>query len=154
MRKHKAPIAFAVSFAAAGTLWMGGTANADDPVEPLGSSCSAVGCSATTNSSPGSVYVVRDWTCTDGTTGTLRTGCVSLTHTKWIAANGGRTPANEDWDAVRVDAGYCYRLKFDAPLQSDWRHTYSRVGQSTPGYIKVENAFRAIVEAQRYGACP
>jgi hypothetical protein len=112
-----------------------------------------VGCSTTVNHSSLGVLAVRDWTCSSGTTGTASTGCVSLSHTKWISGNGGTTPSGEDWDAFRVDAGYCYKVWFRLPYKN-WTMTYNRSGMTTPVYVKVENHGQAYVLDQRYGSCP
>jgi hypothetical protein len=117
-----------------------------------GSSCSLLGCSTTSNQSGYSALAVRDWTCGSGTTGTASTGCVSLATTKWLNP-GAWTPAGEDWDAFRVDAGWCYRVRLVLPYKQ-WNMTYNRSGMSTPVYVKVENDGIAYIQSQGYGYCP
>ncbi|MFC6083623.1 hypothetical protein [Sphaerisporangium aureirubrum] len=116
-----------------------------------GGNCSVL-CSTTTNQSSLGVMAFRNWTCQDGTTGTARTGCVSTSQTMWLATNR-TTPAGQDWDAFRVDAGYCYRVLLEVPGKA-WTMTYNRSGMSTPVYVKVEDWGLATVKAQRYGSCP
>lgn len=126
------------------------------PASPAqaGTSCTlGIFCSTTYNRSSLGVFVVRNWNCSTGTTGTASTGCVNLGGgTRWIDP-GKDTPHAEDWDAVRVDAGYCYRIRLQMP-QKTWTMTYNRSGLNTPVYVKVENVGLAVVEAQKYGSCP
>jgi hypothetical protein len=124
------------------------------PAAQAGTSCTlGIFCSTTYNRSTLGVLAVRDWNCSTGTTGTASTGCVNLNApTRWIDP-GKDTPHAEDWDAFRVDAGYCYRVRLRMP-QKSWTETYNRSGLSTPVYVKVENVGLAVVEAQRYGSCP
>jgi len=69
----------------------------------------------------------------------------------WISPGGG-TPWNQDWDAFRVDAGYCYRVDFSQPFYA-WSTTYNRSNNSAV-WVKVEDDTVATVMAQRYGSCP
>lgn len=108
-------------------------------------------CSTTTNNSHLGVLAVRNWTCEHGTTGTASTGC-NGGQTDWLDP-GQRTPSGQDWDAFRVDAGYCYRVWFRVPGQN-WTQYYNRAGQRTPVYVKVEDWGEARVTAQQYGSCP
>ncbi|MFF4648896.1 hypothetical protein [Streptomyces sp. NPDC001380] len=122
------------------------------PVQPAaaGSSCTIV-CSETVNQSSYSATAVRDWTCSSGSTGTASTGCVSLTYTKSLAP-WTQTPAGQDWDAFRVDAGWCYKVQF-TDLVHSWTTSYNRSGLSAV-YVKVSNDATAYIKAQKYGSCP
>ena len=112
-------------------------------VEPL--------CSATRNESSLGVYVGRDWQC-GGTTGTAGgENCAAAANRKWIYT-GESTPAWNDWDTFRVDAGYCYKVHFILPYDS-WDQYYNRSGTSAV-WVKVEDHGVAVVKAQRYGSCP
>jgi hypothetical protein len=124
------------------------------PAQPAqaGGSCTLGLCSTTYNYSDLGVYAVRHWTCDSGTTGTASTGCVKLTDTKWIYKNQ-RTPSGQDWDAFRVDAGYCYLVELHAPGKK-WHMRYDRRGMSTPVYVKVENWGTAYVRGQSRSSCP
>ncbi|MDH2425509.1 hypothetical protein [Sphaerisporangium sp. TRM90804] len=123
------------------------------PASHAGPSCTAgIYCSQTRNQSTLGVLAIRNWTCSSGTTGTASTGCVSLGVTEWINP-GYRTNDGEDWDAFRVDAGYCYKVRFTVPGK-DWTVNFNRSGMSTPVYVKVENYGTAFVRAQKYGSCP
>jgi hypothetical protein len=107
-------------------------------------------CSKTTNSSGGSVFVVKSWTCSGGSTGSSSTGCAGG-ETRWIS-NGDSTPAFEDWDVFRVDAGWCYRVRFMIPYK-DWEVTYDRRGQGAHLYVKVEDHATAIIKSQSTSFC-
>ncbi|GAB2992006.1 hypothetical protein GCM10027184_52640 [Saccharothrix stipae] len=123
----------------------------DSGVSVLGSSCTEPFCSKTDNESHLGVYVGRDWTC-DGTTGTARgESCVSTANRRWISPDQ-RTPSGQDWDAFRVDAGYCYKVRFSLPYDA-WVHYYNR-SNTTAVWVKVENHAIAFVQAQRWGSCP
>lgn len=117
-----------------------------------GASCSLAGCSTTWNYSNLGVYAVKNWTCSSGTTGTASTGCVSLSTTKWIYY-GQRTPSGQDWDAFRVDAGYCYLVELHTPGKK-WHMRYDRRAYSTPVYVKVEDWGTAYVRGQSTTTCP
>ncbi|MDX3517826.1 hypothetical protein [Streptomyces scabiei] len=118
-----------------------------------GTSCTPVlGCSETYNYSGSLVLAVRDWTCKSGTTGSSNTGCVSLGNTRWLS-NGYRTPSGQDWDAFKVDAGWCVLVEFQIPAKK-WHVTYDRRGRSTPVYVKVENFGTAYVRGQSTTSCP
>lgn len=121
-----------------------------------GGSCTVTGCSEFTNGSHLGVLAVQNWTCSTGTTATASTGCVSLSSTKWVYPTE-RTPSGQDWDAFRVDAGYCYKVEFlnEFPLLTKrWTMTYDRSNSSTPVYVKIENPSQAYIIAQKAGSCP
>jgi len=126
-------------------------------VEPKGASCTGV-CSETVNESPYSVYVAKNW-CWSGTTGsttTLDPYCSSSSQRKWITS-GNQTPPGEDWDTFRVDAGWCYKVRFEEWEWYGlhvWTVPYNRVGQSSPFWVKVENNATAYVTQQAFDRCP
>ncbi|MFC4498062.1 MULTISPECIES: hypothetical protein [Streptomyces] len=122
------------------------------PHAQAGTSCSVLGCSETYNYSGVLALAVRDWTCDSGTTGTASTGCVSLANTRWLS-NGTRTPSGQDWDAFKVDAGWCYLVELQTPGKK-WHMTYDRRGYSTPVYVKVENWGVAYLRGQSTTTCP
>lgn len=118
-----------------------------------GSSCWEPFCSKTDNESHLGVFVARDWLC-GGTTGsTGGESCVTSDPAKrrWIYT-GQRTPSGQDWDSFRVDAGYCYKVRFSLPYDA-WIHYYNRSGLGAI-WVKVEDHAIAFVQAQRYGSCP
>ncbi|MBV2355279.1 hypothetical protein KUM39_13010 [Streptomyces sp. J2-1] len=118
-----------------------------------GTSCTPVlGCSGTVNYSGSLVLAVRDWTCSSGTTASASTGCVSLANTRWLS-DGYRTPKDQDWDAFKVDAGWCVLVEFQIPAKK-WHVTYDRRNQSSPVYVKVENFGTAYVRGQSRTSCP
>lgn len=55
---------------------------------------------------------------------------------------------------VRVDAGWCYKIKFINWWGKVWTVTYNRIGLSSPTYVKVEDASYAEVQAQSASSCP
>ncbi|MFB7327024.1 hypothetical protein [Streptomyces sp. NPDC056190] len=114
--------------------------------------CTVGLCSTTWNYSKLGVLAVETWNC-PGTTGTASTDpkCVKG-KTRWVNP-GLSTPTNEDWDAFRVDAGYCYLVELHAPAKK-WHMTYDRRNSSTPAYVKVENYGTAYVRGQSTTSCP
>lgn len=127
-------------------------------VEPMGASCTG-GCSETVNQSAYSVFVAKNWCWSSGTTASTTTSdpyCSSSSQRKWISP-GNQTPAGEDWDTFRVDAGWCYKVRFEEWEWYGlhvWTVTYNRAGQSSPFWVKVENNATAYVTKQAYGTCP
>lgn len=123
------------------------------PAAEAGSSCIEPLCSTIENRSTLGVYIGRDWTCSGGTTGTARgESCVSTSNRRWLP-QGSTTPAWQDWDSFRVDAGYCYRVHFILPYDS-WTQNDNRSGMTTPVWVKVEDHAIARIQAQQYGSCP
>ncbi|MFI8303414.1 hypothetical protein ACIF80_08185 [Streptomyces sp. NPDC085927] len=121
-----------------------------------GGACDWSGCSEFTNGSHLGVLAVKHWNCSTGTTGTASEGCVNTGDTKWIDP-GKRTPSGQDWDALRVDAGYCYKVEFlnEFPLLTKrWTMTYDRTKSTKPVYVKIENPSQGYVLAQKAGSCP
>ncbi|MED7827255.1 hypothetical protein [Streptomyces chiangmaiensis] len=124
-----------------------------------GPNCTLGFCSHTSNDSNLSVYIAKNWCWSTGTTGSATTSdpyCSSSSERMWISP-GQDSPSGQDWDTFRVDAGWCYSVKFtEAEWYGlhEWWVTYNRVGQSTPFWVKVENNAIASVRAQRYGSCP
>ena len=70
---------------------------------------------------------------------------------------GNQTPVGQDWDTFRVDAGWCYVVRFEEwewyGLHM-WTVIYNRIGQSRPFWVKVENNATAYVTKQADGGCP
>lgn len=121
-----------------------------------GGACDWSGCSEFTNGSHLGVLAVKHWNCGTGTTGTASEGCVNTGDTKWIYT-GERTPVSQDWDALRIDAGYCYKVEFlnEFPLLAKrWTMTYDRTNSAKPVYVKIENPSQGYVLAQKRGSCP
>ncbi len=117
-----------------------------------GPNCSGSACSEVGNVSNDGVTAVHNWTCDSGTTGTANTGCAG--GDLYYLSPGAHTPANQDWDVVRVDAGWCYKIKFIKWWGKVWTVTYNRIGLSSPTYVKVEDASYAEVQAQSASSCP
>ena len=131
-----------------------GAASAGEPAPGAGiegGSCIEPFCSKTWNYSSLGVYVGKDWQCS-GTTGT-RGGenCVAANPRMWIY-NGERSPWGQDWDAFRVDAGWCYKVTFTLPYDQ-WTEYINQSGTGAV-WVKVENHGMAFVYDQRYGSCP
>ncbi|TKK89912.1 hypothetical protein FDA94_08540 [Herbidospora galbida] len=123
------------------------------PVSPAyaGGNCSVV-CGRVVNDSTTGITAFQHWTCSTGTTGTASTGCVASSPTMWLTTFAS-TPSGQDWDAFRVDAGWCYRVLLEVPGKA-WTMTYNRSTSSTPVYVKVENWGLATIKAQKRGSCP
>jgi hypothetical protein len=110
-------------------------------------------CSKTTNNSQYSVLTYRHWTCDWGSTGSSSDGCTDLDpeKSKWLAP-GEYSPVLQDWDVLRVDAGWCYKVQFIVPGKV-WTLYFNRSGLGHR-YVKIEDWGTAVVKAQRYGSCP
>ncbi|MCC8243059.1 hypothetical protein [Saccharothrix luteola] len=112
----------------------------------------AVCCSKTVNNSQYSVLTYRHWTCDWGTTGSSSTGCTDLNGgSRWLVP-GERSPLFEDWDVLRVDAGWCYQVEFSVPGKV-WTLRFDQSGLGDL-YVKIEDWGTAFVQAQRYRSCP
>jgi hypothetical protein len=128
------------------------TAKAAAPVAVAADSCTPVlGCSQIHNDSHTFVIIRPNWSCGGGTGSTGGPECTNGT-SEYLFGGGGKTPSNQDWDTFRVDAGWCFRVKFYLPYRS-WTVTYNRVGLGET-WVKVENWATAVIQAQRAGACP
>ncbi|MFB4284173.1 MULTISPECIES: hypothetical protein [unclassified Nonomuraea] len=111
---------------------------------------------AVINDSAYPATAIRNWCLSGGSTGTLTTTrptCGSDQASRGLAPRGGRTPSNEDWDVVQIDAGWCYYVKFALPGQPDNHTRYDRRGKSM-AYVKVEDFAAAHVVAQSTSTCP
>jgi len=118
-----------------------------------GPNCSAVfGCSRVENWSRVTAVAIHDWTC-GGSTGTGSTGCVAGDPYSLGSALASHTPDGEDWDAVRVDAGWCYEVQFVNWWGKRWTQDYDRRGQSNY-YVKVEDGSTAYIMGQSSTSCP
>ncbi|GII62695.1 hypothetical protein Skr01_27800 [Sphaerisporangium krabiense] len=109
-------------------------------------------CSTVHNGSAAGLTVLRDWTCNHGTTGTSSTGCAGG-DTKYLSP-GATTPSGEDWDVIRVDAYWCYKIQFTNWWGKVWTETYNRIGKDSPVYVKVEGRSLGDVRAQSSSSCP
>jgi hypothetical protein len=123
----------------------------DGPVSVQVDSCSPfVGCSQIHNDSNTTVLIRPDWNCGGSTGSTGGAACAGgSSKTLYV---GDHTPTNEDWDTFRVDAGWCYKVRFYLPFTS-WTSWYNRSGLDET-WVKVENWATAVVVAQRAGSCP
>ena len=125
------------TLATAGALAVGGLlAGAVDA--SAGNSCFG-GCSKTYDVTRFSVLVARDWCSNSGYSGPCKPR--KRYKNKWLPpgtrAHPSHTPLNEDWDAFRVDAGWCYRVSIATP----WNRVakvYNRVGKGAL-WVRVRN---------------
>jgi hypothetical protein len=107
-------------------------------------------CSVTKNRSTLNVTAFKNWVCDWGSTGSTSTGCAGAP--TWTVRPGERTPSGQDWDVLRVDAGYCYKVAvFDVYVNAT--RTYDRRGRSAL-FIKVGNTGTLTVLAQSSSSCP
>ncbi|WP_093588749.1 hypothetical protein [Lentzea waywayandensis] len=109
-------------------------------------------CSYVANASTLPIAAYKHWTCNHGTTGTADTRCANPGGTSRWVHEGGNTPVYEDWDVLRIDAGWCYRVRLTVPFNT-WTVTYNRIGLGHT-YVKVEDWGTATVLAQATGRCP
>ncbi|GAA0418876.1 hypothetical protein Acor_82020 [Acrocarpospora corrugata] len=108
-------------------------------------------CSTTVNQSAYGITAYKSWRVScGGTTGNSGTDCVDAP--ALYVGPGGHTPWDQDWDSFRVDAGWCFRVRFSIPYKN-WTERYDRRGQGST-FVKVENHAYAFVEAQSTSSCP
>ncbi len=62
------------------------------------------------------------------------------------------SPWDQDWDAFRVDAGWCYKVSFDIPEPINDDETYDRRGKSAL-YVKVGDEANAHIVRQSSSSC-
>ncbi|MGW3511874.1 hypothetical protein [Streptomyces sp. NPDC000994] len=121
-----------------------------------GESCTLGMCSETVNQSSTWIVAYKNWTTCSGSTGsTGGANCVQTNDNTKIKTiqPWSQTPAGQDWDAFRVDAGYCFKVRFVTVLGDQRTTNYNRSGLSAV-YVKVANDATAYVLAQKYGSCP
>lgn len=106
-----------------------------------GGSCT-LGCSETHNVSSLGVLAGRNWNGQSTGSG----------QTMWLY-NGDKTPQKQDWDAFRVDAGYCYKVRWYFYGIAQDNSTYNQVGKGAL-WVQVHNYETAEVRSQAYGHCP
>ena len=121
---------------ATGVLAIGLTLVASQPAS-AGGSCT-FGCSETHNTSGLSVLAGRNWGDPYG-------------QTLWIAP-GGKTPQKQDWDAFRVDAGWCYHVLWYTYGVPDHWTNYNQIGRGE-AWIQVHNHQTAVVQRQHTVSC-
>ena len=141
-----ATAAVALTTAAFTTVLPAGAAHAGPSCDPV------IGCSVVANSSNTWVVAWHDWTCGWGTTASSSTGCAG--GDTFFVDPGQRTPGGQDWDVVRVDAGWCYRIMFINWWGKTWAETYNRIGAASPVYVKVEDGSSGTVLGQSNSSCP
>ncbi|MGW4650331.1 hypothetical protein [Kitasatospora sp. NPDC004289] len=122
-----------------------------------GGGCTGV-CSETVNAADRPLTAGRNYCAGGQSTGDLtlrRPGCASAeSEQRWTTVPPGRqTPAGQDWDTLRVDPGWCYRVSFEGffPWTADFARDYA-AGEAAL-YVKVGNDYTARVESQEYGPC-
>ncbi|MFE0631549.1 hypothetical protein ACFW3D_31915 [Streptomyces sp. NPDC058864] len=113
--------------------------------------CTIVGCSQSWNYTSTYATAFKSWTCEWGTTGSWSTGCVGG-DPYGLSGYGTHTPDGQDWDVVRIDAGWCYKLHLLVPGKT-WDVVYDRRGTSA-AYVKVENWGYAKITYQSSTSCP
>ncbi|MFI6461352.1 hypothetical protein [Streptomyces sp. NPDC050528] len=112
------------------------------PAAQAGGSCT-LGCSETHNDSSLGMVAGRDW-CS---TGTLCSG----SQTKWLSPHQ-TTPPKQDWDAFRVDGGWCYTvLWYDYGVYINQKF-YDRRNKGNL-WVQVHNYETAQVIEQSGSAC-
>jgi hypothetical protein len=46
-----------------------------------------------------------------------------------LRPNGGHTPYDEDWDTLQIDAGWCYKVRFEIDFGRDFTQVYDQRGK-------------------------
>jgi hypothetical protein len=141
---------------AVAAMLLGATALAVLPASAAhaGPNCSAAGCSTSFNDSPHEAWAYFNW-CRDhdssGASTDKEPTCGA--QNTYLIGSGGHTPFGQDWDAIRVDAGWCYRVKFVVSFGRDFTRSYDRRGQSAL-WVKVsDNADAHILTQTNSSAC-
>ncbi|MFG2479732.1 hypothetical protein [Streptomyces fagopyri] len=141
--------------AALAAVFVGGPA----PAAFAGASCSIAGCSSQVNDSSLGATGLKNWCLGGNSTGDLTTTqptCSSdgvAQKTYYLSSGGGHTPYSEDWDTLRIDAGYCYKVKFIIDLAPDFTRTYDRRNTSAAWVKSADNADAHVV-GQSSSSCP
>ncbi|MEU1179122.1 hypothetical protein ABZ464_16005 [Streptomyces sp. NPDC005820] len=149
-RARSAAVVAALGFAA-----VLGTA----PTAQAGPGCTLTLCSTTVNDSAYGVTAFFNWCRGGDSTGdstATEPKCASdgvKQKTQNLTARGGHTPYSQDWDAFRVDAGWCYKVKFIRTGQPQFTRTYDRRG-TTALWVKVGDNADAHVLDQGTASCP
>ncbi|SFO04043.1 hypothetical protein SAMN04487980_104815 [Streptomyces sp. cf124] len=140
----------AVAFVA--VLGTGTTAHA-------GASCGVTGCSSSVNDTSVGATALKNWCRGGDSTGastdkqpTCKSDDVPQ-KSMYLSPNGGHTPYREDWDTLRVDAGWCYKVRFIVDFGDDFNRTYDRRGLSA-AYVKAADNADAHVIGQSTSSCP
>ncbi|MET7900706.1 hypothetical protein ABZS86_04240 [Streptomyces sp. NPDC005355] len=129
------------------------------PAAYAGASCGTLGCSSSVNDSALGATAYKNWCLSGSSTGDWTTSqptCSSdgvAQKTYYLSAYGGHTPYSEDWDTLRVDAGYCYKVKFVIDWEPDFTKIYDRRGKSAAWVKAADNADAHVVD-QGYSSCP
>ncbi|MEU6242474.1 MULTISPECIES: hypothetical protein [unclassified Streptomyces] len=124
-----------------------------------GASCSIAGCSSSVNDTSLGATALKNWCRGGDSTGawtatqpTCKSDNVAQT-TYYLSSGGGHTPYSEDWDTLRIDAGWCYKVKFVIDLAPDFTKTYDRRG-TTAAWVKAADNADAHVIGQSSSSCP
>jgi hypothetical protein len=123
-----------------------------------GPSCTLGQCSSTYNDSNVGLTAYFNWCTPDMGTGDYTSGEPTCRDegvaqkTTWVSP-GQHTKSSEDWDAFRVDAGWCYRVDFKIGPITDFSYTYDRRGAPAV-WVKVGDTYDAHVKAQSSSVCP
>jgi hypothetical protein len=116
--------------------------------------CSAfVYCSGTRNDSNLIATAVQNWICKNNSTGDSSTVCVDKSITMTLSARGGATPALSDWDAFRVDVGWCYHVDFINKITGLYFSRAYYAGNNSPLFVKVSNDYEGDIRSQSPGSC-
>lgn len=121
------------------------------PPAQAGGRCTLGFCSQTYNAGPIPALARYHWRC-GGTTGTESEdpSCTSGP-SMWLSAHQS-TPGAEDWDTLQIDAGWCYKVRFQLPYKT-WTLRYDRRGVG-PSWVKIEDHGIATVLVQSMHNCP
>lgn len=154
-RRGTGRVRSAVVVAALGAAVVVGVA----PNAQAGTGCTLTLCSTTVNDSAYGVTAYYNWCRGGDSTGdstATEPKCASdgeRQKTQNLTARGGHTAYNQDWDAFRVDAGWCYKVKFIRTGQPEFTRTYDRRGKSAL-WVKVADNADAHVLDQGTASCP
>jgi hypothetical protein len=124
------------------------------PQASAGASCSFIGCSHTHNASQYSVFTAHNWCWGDDAQrpDSAISQCNSSSQLLWVSA-GSVTPSGQDWDAFRVDGGWCYRGYWSNTYTGSYTDfTINRIGQGGV-WVKTADYQHAWVTYQSVSSC-
>jgi hypothetical protein len=118
-----------------------------------------VGCSTSVNDTSIGTFAYRNWCWGGNSSGDWKDNlpdCVSDGVRQapfYLNINGGHTPRDQDWDVIRIDAGWCYKVFFNRLWVPSFTRTYDQRGRGTI-YVKVGDEAVAHIKGQSTSSCP
>ncbi|MCX5409882.1 hypothetical protein OHA37_39330 [Streptomyces sp. NBC_00335] len=110
-------------------------------------------CSETFNKSGDSVYVARSWCGDQEWLAQNAPPCGDRNGDYWLQKGQGTNP-NQDWDAFRVDVGWCYTFQTQSYLWGWYnKEVVDRRGKPTAEWVRVHDDETTFVLSQGTTHC-